>query len=447
MRAVEDGNIEAIELFIQQNADVNHICVCRVTPLLLAVRNNDIDTVNILIKYGADPNFVPKHRAGKTILMESAIKDNKQIMEALLNANARINDVTKYTGNNSLIFAAAQGAIECLKILLQRGSNIDHQNSNGETALIMAAKFGSVESIQILLQHNASINVQDHSKRTALMIAAIWNNPDSIKMLIDSGANLDITDNEKWDALMLSLMNHEDDTCPLLLIRSGCSLHNVTLSGYTHTPLQMCVEYNRITVIKEMIEHGVNVNQCTFNYTALWFAANLCSEELVEILLKANASPNIGRSPLIIAAKYSDNFDCIKMLLEAGADVNRTDHHFGSFLRIGANQGSLEIVKAALDAGSDVNISTLDLIIPADYNQDAIMMSFAAGEEYEYFSSTNAPSCIVEAKRDFSLQAQCRTAIRKQLAVARPNRNMFRLVKLLPLPNRIKSYLLFDVTL
>ena len=120
MRAVEDGNIEAIELFIQQNADVNHICVCRVTPLLLAVQNNDIDTVNILIKYGADPNFVPKHRAGKTILMESAIKDNKQIMEALLNANARINDVTKYTGNNSLILAAAQGAIECLKILTSK---------------------------------------------------------------------------------------------------------------------------------------------------------------------------------------------------------------------------------------------------------------------------------------------------------------------------------------
>ena len=266
-------------------------------------------------------------------------------------------------------------------------------------------------------------------------------------MFIASGANLDITDNEKCDALTLSLINHDDDICPLLLIRSGCSLHNVTLSGYTHTPLQMCVEQNRITVIKEMIQHAVDVNQCTFNYTALWFAADQCSETLVEMLLKANASPNIGRPPLVIAAKYSDNFDCIKLLLKAGADVNRTDHYFGSFLHIGANQGSLEIVKAALDAGSDVNISTLDLIIPANYNQDAIMMSFAAGEEYEYFSSTNAPNCIVEAKTDFSLQAQCHTSIRKQLAVAKPNRNMFRLVKLLPLPNRIKSYLLFDVTL
>ena len=261
------------------------------TPLLLVVRNNDIDTVNSSIKYGADPNFIPKHRGGKTILMESAIKNNKQIMEALLNANARVNNVTKKSGNSSLILAAAHGLIECLKILVQRVSNIDHQNNNGETVLMMAAKFGSVESIETLLQHNASVNVQDHSKQTALMYAAIWNHADSIKMFIASGANLDITDNEKCDALMLSLINHEDDTCPLLLadqddtcplllIRSGCSLHNVTLSGYTHTPLQMCVEQNRITVIKEMIQHAVNVNQCTFNYTALWFAADQCSERL-----------------------------------------------------------------------------------------------------------------------------------------------------------------------
>ena len=74
-------------------------------------------------------------------------------------------------------------------------------------------------------------------------------------------------------------------------------------------------------------------------------------------------------------------------------------------------------------------------------------MLFAAGKECSYFSSTNAPKCIVEAKTDFSLQNQCRTAIHQQFGVARPKCNMFRLVKLLPLPNMIKNYLLLDVTL
>ena len=89
-------------------------------------------------------------------------------MEALLNANARVNDITKISGNSALVLAIVHGSIKCLKILLQRGSNLDQQNYYGETALCIAAILGSVESIEILLQHNASINVQDFSKRTPL---------------------------------------------------------------------------------------------------------------------------------------------------------------------------------------------------------------------------------------------------------------------------------------
>ena len=446
MRAIEDGNVQLIEMLIQQGADINHKCGFGVVPLLVAVRNDDIQTVNLLLEHGADPNFcTQKHAKGKTILMESVQRNNKEITEALLNANARVNDITKISGNSALILATVHGSIECIKILLQRGSNLDHQNYNGETALCMAAILGSVESIEILLQHNASINVQDFCKRTPLMYAAIGNHANCMKVLISAGASLDITDEEKNDALVLSLINSEDDTCPLILIRSGCSLHNVTMSGYT--PLQICVRHDRLPIIKEMIKHGVNLNQCPFNHTALWNATEQCDEECVKILLKAKACPNIGDPPLVIAARYWDNFNCVKMLLEAGADVNRTDDHWGSFIQAGVHQGSYEVVKAALEACSDINISPIDLIFPGIYNEDAIMMLFAASEECSYFSSTNAPKCIVETKTDFSLLNKCRTAICQQLGVARPKCNMFRLVKLLPLPNMIKNYLLFDVTL
>ena len=74
-----------------------------------------------------------------------------------------------------------------------------------------------------------------------------------MKVLISAGASLDITDKEKNDTLVLSLINNEDDTCPLILIRSGCSLHNVTMSGYTL--LQICVRHDRLPIIKEMIQH------------------------------------------------------------------------------------------------------------------------------------------------------------------------------------------------
>ena len=339
MRAIKDGNVQLIEMLIQHGADINHKCGFGVVPLLIAVCNDDIQTVNLLLEHGADPNFcTQKHAKGKTILMESVQRNNKEITEALLNANARVNDITKISRNSALILATVHESIECLKILLQGGSNLDQQNFNGETALCMAAILGSVESIEILLQHNASIDVQDFCKRTPLMYAAIGNHANCMKVLISAGASLDITDEEKNDALVLSLINSEDDTCPLILIRSGCSLHNVTMSGYT--PLQICVRHDRLPIIKEMIKHGVNLNQCPFNHTALWNATEQCDEECVKTLLKAKACPNIGDPPLVIAARYWDNFNFVKMLLKAGADVNRTDDHWGSFIQAGVHQGS-----------------------------------------------------------------------------------------------------------
>ena len=444
MHAIEDGNIEVMELLIRQGADVNHFCGTQATPLLVALENEDINTVNLLINHGSDVNYVRKRSGRITLLMESVIRNNKEIMLALLNANARVNDVTKITGNNALILATIHDSDECLKILIERGANVNERNNNGETALSVAAKFGSVKSVQTLLKHNALINVQDFSGKTPLMCAAFSNHDDTMKLLIASGARLDITDNEKRDALMLSLISNEDDKCPLLLIRSGCPLHNVSVSGYT--PLQMCVNHNRILIIKEMIEYRVSLNQCPFNTTALWYAVDHCYNECVKLLLKAQASPNVGRPPLVIAARYLDNLECVKMLLDAGADVNRTDHHFGSFIQTGAHQGNYEIVKAALNAGADVNNSPIHFIFPGTYDEKTLMLLYVAGEKSPYFSSNNAPRCIVEANNDPSLENLCRKAIRKHLAVARPKRNMFRLVKLLPIPNIIKSYLLYNVT-
>ena len=73
------------------------------------------------------------------------------------------------------------------------------------------------------------------------------------------------------------------------------------------------------------------------------------------------------------------------MLLEAGADVNRTDHFWGSFIQVGAHRGSYEIVKAALNANSDVNISPIEFISPGVYNEKALIMLHAAGEKSSYF--------------------------------------------------------------
>lgn len=445
MHAIQESNIKVVELMVHQGADVNHRCGSGATPLLLAINNDDVDCVNMLIQHGADVHDGGKCSGGLTLLMASVLKNNEQIMLALINAHVRIDDVTKVLGNNALMLATIHGSIECLKGLIANGAEVNQQNNDGQTALSLAAECGNADIMDLLVQHDALLNVADYSGKTALMHAAITNDANCMNILIDAGAGLDITDNAKSDALLISLIHYKGDSCPLLLIRSGCSLNNVNMDG--NTALSMAVRRNSAVVVQEMIERQVNLNQCCNDVTALWYATDKCYENCMKVLLAGQADPNIGRPPLVIAARLYDNVNCVKMLLKAGADVNRTDHVYGSVIQTGAELGSYEIVKAGLDVGADVNNCEREFYFPSHYNEMALMLLFAAGEESSYFSSKHAPKAIVETRRDFSLQNLCRKEIRKHLVRARPKVNMFRLVKSLPIPEVMKKYLTYDMNL
>ena len=55
------------------------------------------------------------------------------------------------------------------------------------------------------------------------------------------------------------------------------------------------------------------------------------------------------------------------------------------------NEGNPEIVKIALNAGAEINISHKTFYVPYGYNEEALMLLFAAGEECDYFKySTNS---------------------------------------------------------
>jgi ankyrin repeat protein len=69
-----------------------------------------------------------------------------------------------------------------------------------------------------------------------------------------------------------------------------------------------------------------------------------------------NAKENIETQPLHYAA-YQNNPECIKLLLEAGANVNAKDDYGSTPLNIAAWIGELECVKCLLAAGADINLT------------------------------------------------------------------------------------------
>ncbi|KAL9112793.1 MAG: hypothetical protein Q9187_007725, partial [Circinaria calcarea] len=93
--------------------------------------------------------------------------------------------------------------------------------------------------------------------------------------------------------------------------------------------------------------------------TALLWAARRGDSTTVDLLLRANANPNLVNrldvSPLIHAARRSDP-TCVKLLLKAGADPNQVDDQDYNALHYAAEyQNSREMIEYLVKGGVDVN--------------------------------------------------------------------------------------------
>lgn len=152
-------------------------------------------------------------------------------VEKLLNIGADIN-VQEVEGETPLMYAAANGRVEVVKYLIKRGADIHRKSNNNQTALGRATAFGRVEVVRVLLENNANveesmnqggrplmytdniaivkmlinkganINAQDGAGVTALMAASANGRDDIVKELIYNGADINLKDKQGRTPLM-----------------------------------------------------------------------------------------------------------------------------------------------------------------------------------------------------------------------------------------------------
>lgn len=102
-------------------------------------------------------------------------------------------------------------------------------------------------------------------------------------------------------------------------------------AGDEVNPLFMAVQYRRIPAVKLLIELGADVRiaQKETQATALHLAASNNFLDIVELLIKADAVVDCedprGYTPLLMAGTEGYT-TCVKMLIEAGADVSHRAH-------------------------------------------------------------------------------------------------------------------------
>ncbi|KAG4068203.1 hypothetical protein HA402_008844 [Bradysia odoriphaga] len=105
-------------------------------------------------------------------------------------------------GDSEFSRAALDETPDRVKVLLEKGANINGKDEDGETAIMNASNNGRYETVKFLIENGADVNGKDGYGKTPIMFAAAFDNSGIIKLLVDNGANINATDNGGWSALI-----------------------------------------------------------------------------------------------------------------------------------------------------------------------------------------------------------------------------------------------------
>ncbi len=145
------------------------------------------------------------------------------------------------TISNNLIEPFMHGTLsaDVLREFINYGWNVNSHTNRGTTVLMRAAEDLSVECMRVLIEAGADVNAEDKDGINAFTYAAekIYCRPDIVKLFIDAGINLNAKDDV---ALELMLKHAENDVLKAefdrkvlpLMIRSGADSRILSANGY-----------------------------------------------------------------------------------------------------------------------------------------------------------------------------------------------------------------------
>jgi ankyrin repeat protein len=157
------------------------------SPVADAAMRGDTAAVKTLVGKGADVNLAQGD--GMTALHWTALNGDVATMNVLLAAGAKTAVVTRIGNYTPLHLAGSRGHAAAVSRLLAAGGDPRAATATGVQPLHLAAQAGSAEAVRALLDRGADVNATDGTHgRTPLIFAVSQNRLDAMKALIANGA-------------------------------------------------------------------------------------------------------------------------------------------------------------------------------------------------------------------------------------------------------------------
>jgi ankyrin repeat protein len=177
--------------------------------------------------------------------------DLQQLRRLLTTNNVNDVDVRRNCGKTSLHWAAMRGHVECVKLCLEMGANVNSRDINEDTALPFAcAKLnGNADVARILLDAGAFVDCTSIFGRTPLYFAVRYNFVNVARLLLDRGAKVS---NVKLGNRIPAI---PDWVNAITASRSLCRLASICIVGIHKYHRTAVTGNNDINVLKLISKH------------------------------------------------------------------------------------------------------------------------------------------------------------------------------------------------
>ncbi|XP_072124296.1 protein phosphatase 1 regulatory subunit 12A isoform X2 [Mobula birostris] len=216
---------------------------------------------------------------------------------------------------------------------------------------LAACSSGDTEEVKKLLDHGSDINYANVDGLTALHQACIDDNLDMVKFLVEHSANINQPDNEGWIPLHAAASCGYADIA-MYLISHGANVAAVNSEG--ETPLDIAEEETMEELLQEEIRRqGVDIEAARKEEERIMLRD--ARQWLNSGQINDTRHPKSGGTALHVAAAkgYSE---VLKLLIQAGYDVNIKDYDGWTPLHAAAHWGKEETCRILVESFCDMEM-------------------------------------------------------------------------------------------
>lgn len=307
-----------------------------------------------------------------------------------------------------LSFASMYGKPTMVRFLLERGANVDDNDTESITPLHWAAGQGDLDpcpfEILGITNYDKQIIISNKVKAGGYL--------EVVKILVENGADINRKDDSGRTPLHLAARNgclskyrlerfsrRSDETVPEIqeenagiakfLIDNGAALE--LKEKYERTPLVFAIENGNLTVAEYFLKRGAKIYHnklspvfdegergldfSTFQAAAAWGMTDVCKAFLnagFEVDNDSWGTPLSNASSYVkYFDKFSDRENIVKrkietagFLISRGSDVNYRDEYKRTALHIAAQEGFYEIIPFLISKGANMEAVDKDGYTP-----------------------------------------------------------------------------------